>query len=115
MSTSKTRLTKKTQVKVDKAKVCGLKAEEKVKKHDEPTEEDAVTYRKEYYKATHKFGIKRFQSGIGRQIFTVGITSWSKDDLAELCDKLLHDLNKIAKGNLEEEQGLYMLCMFKLA
>ena len=69
-------------------------------------------YRKEYYKSNHAFGIKRLVDGKAKQIFSLPGRSWSKEKLAELADKVLHDLGKCKSE--EDEHAVELLAKYKL-
>ena len=92
---------KSNAVKAPKAK----KEEPAVKAPKAKKELAMVSYRKEFYKANNKFGIKKFQKEQKpKQIFTVGHKGIPKEELEERCSKVLNDLTKHAGDKLKEEE-----------
>ena len=82
-----------------------VETQKKAKKSKKDLATNKVTYRKEFYKATNKFGIKKLKPGHkNKQIFTLGHKGIPKDELEELCRKVLNDLTKHADDSVKEEE-----------
>lgn len=110
-STTPKKLKRKAPKVTPTKKVCKDMCQETSAEHDR-TRGQAI-FRKEYYKATNSYGIKKFVQGKAKQIFSLsGKTGWSKDQLTALADKVLHDLSKCR--SVAEEEEIEIIAKHKL-